>query len=203
MVDALGLRGRPLRRRTIGFNRGSRTHARMYRTQFLRTLGTYWDKGKPKMGKQLMPFTFNHPHSYRWRRLNRRSTFFDRHRRRTVRWGPRYRTRVMARIRRGKRVPSRLYNRLYRHEGAFRGKYHRTPLVQVEAREWRLRVLQLGRQQQKQRRNARALIWLNREFFNTYQDARINWRTGAIRLTSTTRRVVLKKRRVRYYARKR
>ena len=80
----------------------------------------------------------------------------------------------MARIRRGKRVPVRLFNRLYRSEGTQRSRYRQQPLVTIGAREWRLRMLQLSRQQQKQRRSARALIWLNREFFNTYQDARIN-----------------------------
>lgn len=36
-----------------------------------------------------------------------------------------------------------------------------------------------------------------------YQDAVINWKTGAIRLRTHTRRVVLKRRRVRHYTRKR
>jgi len=194
------LGGRPLRRRTIPGGRGSRTFARLYRYHFLPVLLPAMLEGKGRLWRQLVPFGLNHPHSHRWRRLDRRGLQWERHRQRLVRWGPRYREDVMQRLQRGLPVADRLLPRLYAplHQRSLEQE-----LASLPAPEWRLRLRQLKQADDRHRAKFRALVWLNRQLLNAQPEVRLDPRRATVMHLVRTRRLVMRRRRVRSYRRRR
>ena len=61
----LKLKGRPLRRNTIVPGKGARAFARLYRSHFLTKLLEVVKEKKGKIWRQLTPYGFNSPYSYR------------------------------------------------------------------------------------------------------------------------------------------
>jgi hypothetical protein len=103
--------GRPRRRCTQGTNRAARAPARLYQRVFLpRLMGAL--EGDHKIIRQLMPFTLQHPYSYRWRRLNRRYRRVGVSQERFMRWGPNYGKRVNRAMTMGRPLNRLLRRRL-------------------------------------------------------------------------------------------
>lgn len=197
-------RGRPHRQRTGPGGRGRRAWARLYRTHYLTNLLAAVVDHTTKLWKQLVPYAFNSPYSYRWRRLNRRGYLWIRFVHRWLRWGPNFGKRVLARLRTQRRTTPDDALRLARRPQDFEAdEEFRLAFQTLPGAEWRLRLRQLEERTARRRRITRALTWLNRQMTKVYQDARINMRTGEIRHTLRTKKFVLRKRKVRSFRRKR
>ena len=195
----LNLKGRPLRRKTTTPGKGARAFARLYRSHFLTKLLEVVREKKGKIWRQLTPYGFNSPYSYRWRRLDRRSYIWARHKRRFLRWGPKYGARVLTRIHKGRPVRRRYLPKLFKE---FRFRKAKARFWTLKSKEWRLRIKQLRRQVYKRKRKYRAIIWLNKQLTATYQDAKINMKTGEIKHAVRIRKFVVRRRRVRSFRRK-